>query len=99
MIVWWMFLGFFYVFVLVIVVIFFIDLMKVIEVELNDDYFNLNVIMILFVGLIILLLKNKGKNEYIFIVKKFGIDVVIELGKEKNIIVKFKNIGIYELIC
>ncbi|MEB8672535.1 cupredoxin domain-containing protein [Bacillus cereus] len=75
------------------------DLTKVIEVELNDDYFNPNVITIPLEGSTTLLLKNKGKNEHTFTVKKLGIDVVVQSGKEKNITVKPKNTGTYELIC
>lgn len=59
------------------------DSTKVIEVELNDDYFNPNIITIPIEESTTLLLKNKGKNEHTFTVKKLGIDVVIEPGKEK----------------
>ncbi|MBE5105398.1 cupredoxin domain-containing protein [Bacillus thuringiensis] len=76
-----------------------IDSTKVIEVELNDDYFNPNVITIPVEETTTLLLKNKGKNEHTFTVKKLGIDVVVESGKEKNITIKPKNTGTYELIC
>ncbi|PHG60268.1 cupredoxin domain-containing protein [Bacillus toyonensis] len=76
-----------------------IESTKVIEVELNDDYFNPNVITIQIEETTTLLLKNKGKNEHTFTVKKLGIDVVVESGKEKNIIIKPKNTGTYELIC
>ncbi|MGE7882532.1 cupredoxin domain-containing protein [Bacillus sp. NPDC094077] len=76
-----------------------IESTKVIEVELNDDYFNPNVITIPVEETTTLLLKNKGKNEHTFTVKKLGIDVVVESGKEKNITVKPKNTGTYELIC
>ncbi|AHA10048.1 MULTISPECIES: cupredoxin domain-containing protein [Bacillus] len=76
-----------------------IESTKVIEVELNDDYFNPNVITIPIEETTTLLLKNKGKNEHTFTVKKLGIDVVVESGKEKNITVKPKNTGTYELIC
>ena len=72
---------------------------KVIEVELNDDYFNPNVITIPINESTTLLLKNKGKSEHTFTVKKLGIDVVVQSGKEKNITVKPKNTGTYELIC
>ncbi|PFW56400.1 cytochrome B [Bacillus cereus] len=72
---------------------------KVIEVELNDDYFKPNVITIPIDESTTLLLKNKGKNEHTFTVKKLGVDVVVEPGKEKNITVKPKNTGTYELIC
>lgn len=72
---------------------------KVIEVELNDDYFKPNVITIPIEESTTLLLKNKGKSEHTFTVKKLGIDVVIESGQEKNITVKPKNTGTYELIC
>ncbi|MBR9666245.1 cytochrome b [Bacillus cereus] len=99
MIVWWMSLGSSHVFASVTVVTPPTDLTKVIEVELNDDYFNPNVITIPLAGSTTLLLKNKGKNEHTFTVKKLGIDVVIESGKEKNITVKPKNTGTYGLIC
>ncbi|HHB2169175.1 MULTISPECIES: cupredoxin domain-containing protein [Bacillus] len=72
---------------------------KVIEVELNDDYFNPNVITIPINESTTLLLKNKGKSEHTFTIKKLGIDVVVESGKEKNITVKPKSAGTYELIC
>ncbi|MBP3968457.1 cupredoxin domain-containing protein [Bacillus sp. WL1] len=72
---------------------------KVIEVELNDDYFNPNVITIPINESTTLLLKNKGKSEHTFTVKKLGIDVVVESGKEKNITVKPNSAGTYELIC
>ncbi|MEI2315503.1 cupredoxin domain-containing protein [Bacillus paramobilis] len=76
-----------------------IDSTKVIEVELNDDYFQPSVITIPIEESTTLLLKNKGKNEHTFTVKKLGIDVVVESGKERNITVKPKNTGTYELIC
>ncbi|EEM72498.1 hypothetical protein bthur0009_13970 [Bacillus thuringiensis serovar andalousiensis BGSC 4AW1] len=72
---------------------------KVIEVELNDDYFNPNVITIPINESTTLLLKNKGKSEHTFTIKKLGIDVVVESGKEKNITVKSKSAGTYALIC
>ncbi|CUB11316.1 hypothetical protein BN2127_JRS1_03102 [Bacillus cereus] len=72
---------------------------EVIEVELNDDYFNPNVITIPINESTTLLLKNKGKSEHTFTVKKLGIDVVVESGKEKSITVKPKSAGTYELIC
>ncbi|MED3035680.1 cupredoxin domain-containing protein [Bacillus tropicus] len=72
---------------------------KVIEVELNDDYFKPNVITIPTEESTTLLLKNKGKSEHTFTVKKLGIDVVVESGKEKNITVKPTSTGTYELIC
>ncbi|KAA0797664.1 cupredoxin domain-containing protein [Bacillus sp. JAS102] len=72
---------------------------KVIEVELNDDYFKPNVITIPIEESTTLLLKNKGKSEHTFTVKKLGIDVVVESGKEKSITVKPKSAGTYELIC
>lgn len=83
MIVWWMTLGSFNVFASVNVVTQPTDSTKVIEVELNDDYFNPNVITIPIEESTTLLLKNKGKNEHTFTVKKLGIDVVVESGKEK----------------
>ncbi|MGE6537043.1 cupredoxin domain-containing protein [Bacillus luti] len=99
MVVWWMTLGSFHVFASVNGVTQHIDSTQVIEVELNDDYFHPNVITIPIEESTTLLLKNKGKNEHTFTVKKLGIDVVVEPGKEKNITVKPKNTGTYELIC
>ncbi|TNP17002.1 cupredoxin domain-containing protein [Bacillus tropicus] len=72
---------------------------KVIEVELNDDYFKPNIITIPIEESTTLLLKNKGKSEHTFTVKKLGIDVVVESGKEESITVKPKSTGTYELIC
>ncbi|HHK5549906.1 cupredoxin domain-containing protein [Bacillus tropicus] len=72
---------------------------KVIEVELNDDYFKPNVITIPIEESTTLLLKNKGKSEHTFTVKKLGIDVVVASGKEESITVKPTSTGTYELIC
>ncbi|KXY36580.1 cupredoxin domain-containing protein [Bacillus sp. FSL K6-0067] len=71
----------------------------VIEVELNDDYFKPNVITIPIEESTTLLLKNKGKSEHTFTVKKLGIDVVVASGKEESITVKPTSTGTYELIC
>ncbi|MEQ3591419.1 cupredoxin domain-containing protein [Bacillus albus] len=76
-----------------------IDSTKVIEVELNDDYFQPNVITIPIEESTTLLLKNKGKHEHTFTVKKLDIDVVVEPGKDKNITLKPTSTGTYELIC
>ncbi len=46
---------------------------KVIEVELNDDYFKPNVITIPIDESTTLLLKNKGKNEHTFTVKNLAL--------------------------
>ncbi|TCW47781.1 cupredoxin-like protein [Bacillus thuringiensis] len=92
-------LGSFHVFASVNTVTQPIDSRTVIEVELNDDYFSPNIITIPIEESTTLLLKNKGKNEHTFTVKKLGIDVVVESGKEKNITVTPKNTGTYELIC
>ena len=72
---------------------------KVIEVELNDDYFKPNVITIPIEESTTLLLKNKGKSEHTFTVKKLGIDVVVEKKKKKSMTVKPTSTGTYELIC
>jgi plastocyanin len=72
---------------------------KSIEVELNDDYFNPNVITIPNGTTTTLILKNKGKKEHTFTVEKLGIDAEVQPGKEKNITVKPKQPGTYELIC
>lgn len=75
------------------------DTVKQITVELNDDYFNPDVITISNGETTKLLLKNVGKKEHTFTVKKLGIDVEVQPGKEKTITVKPKKTGTYELIC
>ncbi|WP_079508145.1 cupredoxin domain-containing protein [Mesobacillus jeotgali] len=72
---------------------------KVIEVELNDDYFNPKVITIPNGTTTTLKLINKGKKEHTFTVEKLGIDIELQPGKEKNISVKPEQNGTYELIC
>ncbi|MEN1936439.1 cupredoxin domain-containing protein [Paenibacillus sp. 102] len=76
-----------------------IESVKVIEVELNDDYFNPKVITIPIEGTTTLILKNQGKKEHTFTVEKLRIDAEVQPGKEKNITVKPKKPGTYELIC
>jgi plastocyanin len=75
------------------------ETVKSIEVELNDDYFNPKVITIPNGTTTTLILKNKGKKEHTFTVEKLGIDAEVQPGKEKNITVKPKQPGTYELIC
>lgn len=75
------------------------ETVKVIEVELNDDYFNPKVITISNGRTTTLKLKNKGKKEHTFTVEKLGIDAEVQPGEEKNINVNLKNPGTYELIC
>ncbi len=99
MIVWMITFSSFHAFASVNVVTQSIDSTKVIEVELNDDYFQPNVITIPIEESTTLLLKNKGKHEHTFTVKKLDIDVVVKSGKEKNITVKPTSTGTYELIC
>ncbi|MEK4933651.1 cupredoxin domain-containing protein [Bacillus sp. FSL M7-1345] len=70
-----------------------------IEVELNDDYFNPNVITVPIGKTTTLLLKNKGNRDHTFTVKKLGIDAEVPPGKEKTITVKPETPGTYELIC
>ncbi|MBJ8007962.1 MULTISPECIES: cupredoxin domain-containing protein [Bacillus cereus group] len=70
-----------------------------IEVELNDDYFNPNVITVPVGKTTTLLLKNKGNRDHTFTVKKLGIDAEVPPGKEKTITVKPETPGTYELIC
>ncbi|MFB5251996.1 cupredoxin domain-containing protein [Bacillus mycoides] len=70
-----------------------------IEVELNDDYFNPNVITVPVGKTTTLLLKNKGNRDHTFTVKKLGIDAEVPSGKEKTITVKPETPGTYELIC
>ncbi|MBT2728895.1 cupredoxin domain-containing protein [Bacillus sp. ISL-75] len=75
------------------------ETVKSIEVVLNDDYFNPKGITIPNGTTTTLILKNKGKKEHTFTVEKLGIDAEVQPGKEKNITVKPKQPGTYELIC
>ncbi|MBP0726951.1 cupredoxin domain-containing protein [Bacillus sp. RG28] len=75
------------------------ETVKAIEVKINDDYFNPNAITILNGKATPLILKNEGNKEHTFTVKKLGIDVEVQPGKEKSITVKPKMPGTYELIC
>ncbi|MDF1996609.1 cupredoxin domain-containing protein [Peribacillus frigoritolerans] len=72
---------------------------KSIEVELNDDFFNPEVITIPNGTATTLILKNKGNEEHTFTVEKLGIDAEVQAGKEKTITVQPKQPGTYELIC
>ncbi|CAH0318041.1 Plastocyanin [Peribacillus sp. Bi96] len=72
---------------------------KSIEVELNDDYFNPKDITIPNETTTTLILKNKGKKKHTFTLEKLGIDAEVQPGQEKNITVKPKQPGTYELIC
>ncbi|CAN7682538.1 cupredoxin domain-containing protein [Peribacillus frigoritolerans] len=72
---------------------------KSIQVELNDDFFNPEVITIPNGTATTLILKNKGKKEHTFTVEKLGIDAEVQAGKEKTITVQPKQPGTYELIC
>ncbi|WP_458354271.1 cupredoxin domain-containing protein [Peribacillus frigoritolerans] len=72
---------------------------KSIEVELNDDFFNPEVITIPNGTATTLILKNKGKKEHTFTVEKLGVDAEVQAGKEKTITVQPKHPGTYELIC
>lgn len=72
---------------------------KSIEVELNDDFFNPEVITIPNGTATTLILKNKGKKEHTFTVEKLGIDAEVQAGKEKTITVHPKQPGTYELKC
>jgi plastocyanin len=75
------------------------DTVKTIEVELNDDYFNPEVITIPNGTATTLILKNKGTKEHTFTVEKLGIDAEVQPGKEKTITVQPKQPGTYELTC
>ncbi|WP_152658537.1 cupredoxin domain-containing protein [Oceanobacillus sp. CFH 90083] len=75
------------------------DTVNEIVVELNDDYFNPDMITISNGKTTKLLLKNVGKKEHTFTVEKLGIDVEVQPGKEKTITVKPEKTGTYELIC
>ncbi|MEY8734429.1 cupredoxin domain-containing protein [Peribacillus frigoritolerans] len=72
---------------------------KSIKVELNDDFFNPEVITIPNGTATTVILKNKGKKEHTFTVEKLGIDAEVQAGKEKTITVQPKQPGTYELIC
>ncbi|WP_394548707.1 cupredoxin domain-containing protein [Priestia aryabhattai] len=69
------------------------------EVQLNDDYFNPEIITIPSGKKTTLILKNEGQKEHTFTVEKLGIDAEVQPGKEKTITVKPQNPGTYELIC
>ena len=75
------------------------ETVKMIEVELNDDYFNPKVITIPNGRTTTLILKNQGKKEHTFTVEKLGIDAEIQPGTEKTITMKPEKPGTYELIC
>lgn len=73
--------------------------MRALEVELNDDYFNPNIITLPHGQSSTLVLRNKGQQEHTFTVNKLSIDVEVQPGKTKTITVQPKNQGTYELIC
>lgn len=75
------------------------ETVKGIEVELNDDYFNPDVINLSNGATTRLILKNKGNNEHTFTVEKLGIDVEIQAGSEKTITVTPNTPGTFDLIC
>ncbi|AXI08525.1 cytochrome B [Oceanobacillus zhaokaii] len=75
------------------------EMVNEIVVELNDNYFNPDVITISNGKTTKLKIKNVGKKEHTFTVEKLGIDVELQPGKEKTITVKPENPGTYELIC
>ncbi|SDM59624.1 Plastocyanin [Psychrobacillus sp. OK028] len=72
---------------------------KVIEVELNDNYFNPKVITIPNGRTTTLILKNKGMKKHTFTVEKLGIDAEVQPGTEKTISVKPIKSGTYDFIC
>ncbi|WP_066064334.1 cupredoxin domain-containing protein [Neobacillus soli] len=76
-----------------------IETVKAIEVELNDDYFNPQVITIPNGTATTLILKNKGVKEHTFTVEKLGIDAEVQPGKEKTITMKPTQPGTYDLVC
>jgi uncharacterized cupredoxin-like copper-binding protein len=76
-----------------------IETENLIEVELNDDYFNPKIITLPNGKTTKLILKNEGKKEHTFTVEKLGIDAEVQPGKEKTITVNPKKTGTYELIC
>lgn len=75
------------------------EMVKAIDVELNDEYFNPKVITISNGTPTTLILKNKGKKEHTFTVEKLRIDAEVQPGKEKTITVTPNKPGTYELIC
>ena len=75
------------------------ETVKMIEVKLNDDYFNPKVITIPNGRATTLILKNEGKKKHTFTVEKLGIDAEVQPGTEKTITVKPEKPGTYELIC
>ncbi|HET7577950.1 MAG TPA: cupredoxin domain-containing protein [Bacillales bacterium] len=72
---------------------------KAIEIELNEDYFHPKIITLLHNQPTTLVLKNKGKEEHTFTVKRLSIDVEVKPGKTKSITVQPKKPGTYRLFC
>lgn len=72
---------------------------ETLEIELNDDYFNPEEIMIPSRTTTTLILKNKGKKEHTFTIEKLGVDAEVRPGKEKTITIEPKQSGTYDLIC
>ena len=75
------------------------ETVQTIEVKMNDNYFNPKDITLLNGKTTSLILKNEGKKEHTFTVKKLGIDAEVQAGKDKTISVKPNMRGTYELIC
>ena len=73
--------------------------MKGIEVVLNDNYFKPKVITVPQGRPTRLVLKNEGKAEHTFTVKKLDIDAEVQAGQEKTITVQPEKSGTYRLIC
>lgn len=76
-----------------------VDTVEGMVVELHDDYFNPDVITIAKGEPTKLLLKNEGQKQHTFTVEKLGIDVEVQPGEQKAIIVKTEETGTYDLIC
>lgn len=73
--------------------------MKAIKVELNDNYFKPKVITVPQGRPTRIILKNDGKVEHSFTVKKLNIDAEVQPGQEKTITVQPRKPGTYRLIC
>lgn len=70
-----------------------------VSVELNDDYFNPEDIILPAGKQVTLNLENKGRKPHTFTVNDLKIDVDLQPGEERNITLEPVSEGTYELIC
>ncbi|WP_257348325.1 cupredoxin domain-containing protein [Pseudalkalibacillus decolorationis] len=69
------------------------------EVELDDFYFEPDEIKLKVNQPTTLILENEGDVQHTFTVRALNIDVVLEPGEKKEIVVKPNKTGTFELIC